>query len=55
MITRQHGSIRLFLLVGLDEKTIEVVFDVSEKCSYKRLKEQFIKPLSVGETAKLNH
>lgn len=41
------------VLFGLDEEPIEPVSDVLEDCSYKRLKEQLIKCLSVNKTPNL--
>lgn len=42
-------------LIGLDEKTIGLLSDVLEECSYVHLKEQLIRRLSVSEEAKLEH
>lgn len=41
------------VLVGLDEEAIELVSDVLDDC--KRLREQFVKRLSLNEAVLLNH
>lgn len=42
-------------LVGLDEESVALVASVLSGFSYGRLKDQFIRRLSVSERAKLNH